>query len=421
MSSSLPADHRYFLRSIYETNRDQIGSCPEELSDSALGLRLSTRALCGETSILVSVKKRILLVALNATLELEREVICHLALNLDDWWNRFTPSSIPQVSQSLRLSERLLAKVTRLLCNPDAVAARELDRAQSLGARIVTLADADYPERLLDLALPPPVLYCRGKVPPSPGIAIVGSRQASRLGLDVAELAGRELALTGLIVVSGFARGVDAAAHRGALSANGGRTVAVLGCGLDIDYPRGHRALGDQIAAQGALITEFPFGTHPTARNFPVRNRIIAALTEGTLVVEAAARSGSLITARLSLELGRDVYAVPGALFEDRSVGPNMLIRDGALLVQHPRDIIESLSWEVRRRLVPEEEQSVQAPLSGPKGDLLECMKPGHVYPPETLASSTGWPVERVLALLLELELAGWVRRRPGPTFGRNR
>jgi DNA processing protein len=369
----------------------------------------------------VSDKKRILLIALNATLGLEREVICHLALNLDVWWHLAESRSIPRDGQSLRLSKKVLTKARRIACNPDAVTARELQRAEKLGATVVTLVDPGYPEQLRDLPLPPPVLYCRGTVTTAPGIAIVGSRQASRLGRQVAELAGRELALRGLNVVSGFARGVDAAAHRGALSATGGRTVAVLGCGLDFDYPRGHRGLGDRIAARGAVVTEFPFGTRPAARNFPVRNRIIAALAEGTLVVEATPRSGSLITARLALELGRDVYAIPGALFNDRSVGPNSLIRDGALLVQHPRDIIESLPWEVQRQLAPEEEQPGQAPLSGPKGSLLALMKPGHIYPPEALSSSTSWPIERVLALLLELELSGWVRRHPGPTFGRSR
>lgn len=229
------------------------------------------------------------------------------------------------------------------------------------------------------------------------------------------------MAYTGLTVVSGFARGIDAAAHRGALSATGGRTVAVLGCGLDIDYPRGHKSLSGQIATRGAVVSEFPFGTRPAPRNFPVRNRIIAALGVGTLVVEATPRSGSLITARMASDLGRDVYAVPGALFEDRSVGPNTLIRDGALLVQHPKDILESLPWEIRRQLVCDEEKPILAPLDGPKGQLLERMRPGRVYPPEALASATTWPVERVLALLLELELTGWVRRHPGPAFGRSR
>jgi len=369
----------------------------------------------------VSDKERILLIALNATLELEREVICHLALNLDAWWHLNESRSIPQGGQSLRLSKKILTKASRIACNPDAAAARELRRAEKLGGEIVTRVDSAYPKQLRDLDLPPPVLYCRGTITSAPGIAIVGSRRASRPGREIAELAGRELAIRGLTVVSGFARGVDASAHRGALSAKAGRTVAVLGCGLDFDYPRGHRTLGDQIAVRGTVITEFPFGTRPAPRNFPVRNRIIAALAEGTLVIEAAPRSGSLITARLAIELGRDVYAVPGALFDDRSVGPNTLIRDGALLVQHPRDIIESLSCETLRHLVPDEEQPLQAPLSGPKGNLLECMKPGQVYPPEALASSTTWPVERVLAVLLELELIGWVRRHPGPAFGRSR
>jgi DNA processing protein len=365
--------------------------------------------------------KRAVLIALNSTLELRRERICLLALHLDAWWPCDESRSTVLDTRGLGLSEKLLTKARSLTCNPDAAAARALHRAEELGARIVTMHDSEYPAQLLDLDLPPPVLYCRGKLSSAPRIAIVGSRQASRLGREIAELAGRELALRGLVVVSGFARGVDAAAHRGALSASQGETIAVLGCGLDFDYPRGHRSLADQIAAHGAVISEFPFGTRPAAQNFPVRNRIIAALAEGTLVVEATARSGSLITARLALDLGRDVYAVPGALFDDRSAGPNTLIRDGALLVQHPRDIVESLSWKVRRHLLPEEDKPVREPLSGPKGNLLNCMKPGQIYPPEALASGTAWPVERVLAMLLELELAGWVRRHPGPAFGRTR
>jgi DNA processing protein len=414
-------DHRYFLRSIYETNHDQIGAPPENPSESTPRLRLLTGAHRRVSCILMSNKKRILLIALNATLELERQVVCHLAQNRDDWWNLNDSRANPRGSQSLLLNKKTVTKAYRIACNPDAVADRELRRANELGATIVTLVDPEYPERLRDLDLPPPVLYCRGRVSPAPGIAIVGSRKASRVGREIAELAGMELARTGLTVVSGLARGVDAAAHRGALSATSGRTVAVLGCGLDIDYPRGHRSLSSQIATQGALVSEFPFGSRPAPRNFPVRNRIIAALGLGTLVVEATPRSGSLITARLALDLGRDVYAVPGALFEDRSVGPNTLIRDGALLVQHPRDILESLPWEIKRQLDCEEDKPIQAPLNGPKGQLLDSMKPGQIYSPEALASATTWPVEKVLALLLELELTGWIRRHPGPAFGRSR
>ena len=365
--------------------------------------------------------KRDLLIALNSTLELQREVICHLAMNLEAWWPCAGSRAVLEASQLLGLSKKHLTKAHRLACNPDAAAARELRLAEEHGATIVTLVDSEYPDQLLDLDLPPPVLYSRGQISSAPRIAIVGSRQASRLGREIAEMTGRELARRGLVVVSGFARGVDKAAHRGALSANEGRTVAVLGCGLDIDYPRGHRPLGEQIASRGAVVTEFPFGTRPAARNFPVRNRIIAGLAAGTLVVEATARSGSLITARLALDLGRDVYAVPGALFDNRSVGPNTLIRDGALLVQHPRDIVESLSSEVQRHLVPDDEKPAQPPPSGPQGNLLKRMEPGQIYSPEALASRSTWPIERVLALLLELELAGWVRRHPGPSFCRNR
>ena len=185
-----------------------------------------------------------------------------------------------------------------------------------LGARIVTGREPDYPARLADHAHPPPVLEIAGASaplfrtataePPS-AVAIVGSRHATPYGLEVAFWLARELALQGVVVISGFARGIDAAAHQGALAAEHGRTVGVLGCGLSCDYPKGHRELGERIRARGALVSEFPCALRPSPGNFPVRNRIIAALAEITIVVEAAARSGSLITARLALELGREV------------------------------------------------------------------------------------------------------------------
>jgi DNA processing protein len=268
------------------------------------------------------------------------------------------------------------------------------------------------------------VLYVQGDLPDvlSGAVAIVGSRKADAYGLEAAALFAGGLAAAGVPVVSGFARGIDAAAHRAALAA-GGETVAVLGCGLGVDYPRGHRPLGLEIAAGGCLVTEFPCGLAPRTWHFPVRNRLIAALAEGgILVVQAALRSGSLSTARHGLELGRDIFALPGRIFDERSLGTHALIRDGAQLVQHPRDVLDSL----RLPLLPREpEPAADADLPeepgppSPERALLRLLARGAFLPPEDLADSLELPVDRVLGLLLELELEGRVRRHPGSVYGR--
>jgi DNA processing protein len=307
-----------------------------------------------------------------------------------------------------------------------AVARRELARAAKLGAAVVTRLDADYPPALLPLALAPPVLWLRGALPAGPALAVVGSRRADPYGKETAELLARELAAGGVAIVSGFARGIDAAAHRGALAAPGGRTVAVLGCGLDVDYPRGHRKLGEEVAARGALVSEFPCGWSALARHFPIRNRLIAALSAGTLVVEAAARSGSLVTARHALELGREVLAVPGRIFDEKALGPNSLLRDGAVLVRHPRDVLEALWPEMlapRTRDAGAPDDAV--PTSGrgvppgPAGELLAALPPAVEVAPEEAAARARRPVAQALAELLELEIGGWVRRLPGPAYVR--
>ncbi len=360
--------------------------------------------------------KRRALIALNSCERLPRGAICRLAQELDRW----ASAAGDEAPAALDLPHRHLPTARQALERAAAVARRERRRAAVLGARLVTLLDADYPAPLEDLSLPPPVLYCLGEVPDGPATAIVGSRAADAYGREAATLFGRELARAGLTVVSGLARGVDSAAHRGALAAPDGRTVGVLGCGLDVDYPRGSARLRRTIAERGAVVSEFPLGTEPYKSNFPIRNRIIAALAVGTLVVQGEARSGSLITARLALELGRDVYAVPGRIFDRRSAGPNTLIRDGALPAQHPRDILESLPLAVRERL-PAAAPAAE-PAAGPAGDagrLLAAMTPGEPRPPGELAAACELGVERVLALLLELELAGRVRREPGPAWCR--
>jgi DNA processing protein len=360
------------------------------------------------------------LIALNGCKQLPRDVVCRLAKSLDSW----TPST-RQPLADLDLPHRHLSTARQLLRDADALTTRERHRAAAHGARLLTILDRDYPAPLLDLELPPPVLYCLGEIPARPATAIVGSRAADAYGRETATHFGRELARAGLTIVSGLARGVDTAAHRGALAVTDGLTVAVLGCGLDVPYPPGSDRLRREIAAHGAVITEFPFGATPQAWNFPIRNRIIAGLASGTLVVQGKARSGSLITARLALELGRDVYAVPGRIFDSRSVGPNLLIRDGALAAQSPRDILDSLPLAERERLpatlapVDKATGLAVADLGSDAKRLLAAMTPGEPQPAEKLATVGRLAVDRVLALLLELELAGHVCREPGPVWCR--
>jgi DNA processing protein len=212
------------------------------------------------------------------------------------------------------------------------------------GNALVALDDPAYPGALLTMHDPPPLLYVSGQLEclHAPGVAIVGSRNATPQGLDDAARFARELAGSGLVVVSGLALGVDCAAHRGALEA-GGVTVAVVGTGADIVYPAKHRALAHDITARGALVSEWPLGTPAKPPHFPQRNRLIAGMTKGVLVVEAALRSGSLITARLANEMGRDVFAIPGSIHAPLSRGCHQLIKDGAMLTETPQDVLEAL------------------------------------------------------------------------------
>jgi DNA processing protein len=246
----------------------------------------------------------------------------------------------------------------------------------------------------------------QGGLPDAPAVAVVGARKASDYGLEIAGWLGRELAAAGVTVVSGFAAGIDAAAHRGALET--GATVAVLGCGLDFDYPRGQLELAARIVAGGgARLTEFPVGREPATWHFPVRNRLIAALARACVVVEAAPRSGSLVTARLALELGREVLAVPGRVTDELALGTNALIADGARPALDPRDVLEAIGLEP----VP------GARAREPRGLAAEALalwraareSPGAC---DRLAERAGLAVERALVAALELELAGHLRRR---------
>jgi DNA processing protein len=366
------------------------------------------------------------LLALNAA-PIDRASICRLALDAEAWVDASTADVANGTALAARLGvpARTLAVARTAVRAAAAVADAERAAAAALGARVLTGLDADYPAALRHLPLPPPVLYCRGMLPAcfgdeaAPAVAIVGSRHPTAYGREAAWLFGRDVARAGVVVVSGFARGVDAAAHRGAL-AGGGTTIAVLGCGVDVAYPAEHHpALADEVAAHGALLAELPLGTPPRKLHFPVRNRLIAALTRATVVVEAAMRSGSLITARCALDLGRDVLALPGRIFDDTAMGANALLADGARPALHPRDVLAALGLDRIGIDGAAPAPDTPPPLPGLGARLWEALPVGAVRGADELASRCAAPIDETLAELLELELAGWIARLPGPLYCR--
>ncbi len=295
-------------------------------------------------------------------------------------------------------------------------AAEQERRARELGVAILTLQDANYPQRLRLIPDPPRVLYRRGELTPEDGagIAVVGARAATAYGRTVAGRLGRELATAGVTVVSGLARGIDGCAHRGALDA-GGRTVAVLGTGLDRVYPPEHGRLAEAVAARGALLSEFPFGSEPEPWHFPLRNRVISGLARGVVVVEAAARSGALVTADMALEQGREVFAVPGPVTSPASEGTNRLIRQGAGLAGCARDVLEAFP-DLAARL-PAEPPAATG-LDEQERRLLEVVGAGPRAMDEIIRDFTR-PAAPTAALLTALELKGLVRQLPGKLFAR--
>ena len=281
------------------------------------------------------------------------------------------------------------------------------------GRHVLTLDHPAWPPLLLQTADPPLLLYAQGDLAclSAPAVAIVGSRHPSPQGADNARCFAASLASAGWLVVSGMAQGIDAAAHEGALAA-GAKTVAVVGTGLDITYPPRHRALAQRIAEQGVLVSEYAPGTPPLPEHFPQRNRIIAGLTQGTLVVEAALRSGSLITARLANEAGREVWAVPGSIHNAQSRGCHALIKQGAKLVETAQDILDEL-------LAPAAPRQADLPLDGPLADpLLQALGEDPVTL-DALLARTGESTAALTARLLELELDGHVARLPGGLYQR--
>jgi DNA processing protein len=366
---------------------------------------------------------RQLLVALHAGWRQPPGHSSHLVEELTRWARaqtvRPTSASPPAAAPSPAPPEWLeaLSSVgSPLLEEAVTAAAAESATAAALGARIVTLLDPDYPELLAATALPPPALVVRGLLPPGPAVAIVGSRLADAYGREVAGRFARYLAAAGVVVVSGMARGVDAAAHQGALAAANGRTLAVLGCGMGVDYPRGRAPLSATIAGRGGLVSEFPCAAAPRPWHFPLRNRTIAGLAAATLVVQATPRSGSLVTARHARHHGRPVFAVPGPVFEPLSWGPHALLRrGGALLAGHPQDLLDLLPSP--DEAAPAAPAEVAPELAAVAEIVLAALRPRAGSSPAAVAARAGLPAEAVLAALLELEVAGRVERLRGMAY----
>jgi DNA processing protein len=284
-----------------------------------------------------------------------------------------------------------------------------VERIETAGWQWLIPGDSQYPELLAATADPPLGLFVRGRIEERPTVAIVGSRKATPYGLQVARLLGEELGKAGVVMVSGMARGVDEAAHRGALAA-GGPSWAVWGAGPDRIYPPEHGKLAEKLAATGALITEYPPGTPPRRHHFPERNRILSGIARAVVVIEAAARSGALITARLAMEEGREVLAVPGNIFSELSVGPNTLLRVGARPLLTPRDLFEAIGCEPRCETEP-----------SPDEGLLCFIKAGEAVTADEIAARAEITVSEVLGNLLALELAGEVSRGADGKFSRLR
>lgn len=283
------------------------------------------------------------------------------------------------------------------------------ERLAEIGVELVTEGDDRYPPSLAELPDHPLWLFMRGSVDPGPGVAVVGSRRATRYGIEIARAIGARVGQSGWAVVSGLAAGVDTAAHAGAVDVSG-TTTAVLGSGIDVWYPRRNRGLGEQIlAGGGAVISEFPPGTAPEPWRFPARNRIISGLAEVVIVVEAAVRSGALITARLAVEHGRTVMAVPGDLSRETSAGTNLLIRDGA----HPLTELDALIEELELVMGPAPIDRRGAETSHHASELMDLLGPTSM-PIDDLVTATGRPIETILTELMQLELNGAVTVEAG-------
>src|SRR6201997_5059434 len=306
-------------------------------------------------------------------------------------------------------------------------AEKEVAALRAVGAKLINWTEPEYPQSLLQIYDPPVMLYVRGdaQILNEPTISIVGTRRPTAYGTQMAERLARELAKRGLVIFSGLARGVDALAHQGTMAV-GGRAIGVIGTGIDVCYPKENKKLYEKVLERGAILSELPMGAPPVPENFPVRNRIIAGMPLGVVIVEGKQYSGSLITARLAMEFGREVFGVPGNATQEMSFAPNQLIKQGAKLVTSAEDVIEELPTPVRAVLVQAEEvESGQRNLllaaslnsSEKKNyELLSVDAPKHI---DDIVEASGLNSSEVLATLFDLEMKGIVRQLPGKQFGK--
>jgi len=306
---------------------------------------------------------------------------------------------------------------------------KSLELIENAGINIITYQDELYPAKLLEIYDRPPFLYVKGSLKKEDiNISIVGSRLASTYGKYTTERISRELALRGVTIVSGLARGIDSAAHRGALAAQG-RTIAVLGTGLDVIYPPENKKLFTAIGQNGAVVSEFPLGTPPHAFNFPARNRIISGMSYGVVVVEAGEKSGSLITARLALEQGREVFAVPGSIDSAGSRGTNKLIKQGAKLIENTDDILEEILPQLEKTKIQEalSTSGTETHIAGKNENLnsidrqiIDLLSNDRLHIDE-LITVTGLSPNEILSSLMVLELKGLIKQHPGKFFSLHR
>jgi DNA processing protein len=341
-----------------------------------------------------------------------------------------SPDRIFHASLTELESCSLPARVSQAIHNKEAFkrAEKELAGIRNIpGCRLLNWTEPEYPQTLLQIYDPPVLFYLRGdpQILNMPCLSIVGTRRPTLYGSQMAERLGRDLSARGLVILSGMARGIDAIGHHGALASNG-RAIGVLGTGIDVCYPKENKKLYEKVLERGAILSEFPLGTHPAPENFPIRNRIVAGMPLGVVVIEGAEFSGSLITARLAMEFGREVFGVPGNVTQAVSYAPNMLIKLGAKLVVNAEDVIEELPTPVRAALVkaerPEAEQRnllAFAALGASEKKLYQLLVVEETRHIDELVENSGLNSSEVLATLFDLEMKGVVRQLPGKQFSK--
>ena len=325
-----------------------------------------------------------------------------------------------EITRRTGLSEKLARTIADFIPPKDAID-KDMEILESLDAKVVTRWDEEYPENLTQIYDPPALLFVRGKLLKEDGnaVAVVGTRNPTRYGVEMTQRISADLSRAGITLTSGLARGIDTVCHTTALE-HGGRTIGVLGCGIDVTYPRENKGLMDEMARSGAVISEFRPGIVPHPTNFYRRNRIISGLAKGVLVMEAARNSGSLITAKHAIDQNRDVFAVPGSVLNKRSEGPHSLLKQGAGLVESAEDLVQALFQTGARDVQPALFQAVEPGVDlTPEGmTVLNALDPDPV-PIDLIVQAVGMDVGQLSGVLLELELSGLIRQYPGKMFAR--